>query len=174
MSEEIVSDVILKLLRKKHALLKIKNFENYLFIMVKNHALNLLKIRSKEKANVQIDQIQDYLVPYDSNPEMKMINNDLAQVLDDAISKLPPKRRLVFLMIKDENMSYKQAADILEISERTVEVHLRMAMSDLRKSLKGFYDRYHKKKSHFKSSFSIHIPINSPALKVFKLMPSQW
>ena len=71
-----------------------------------------------------------------------MINDDLGQLLNGALEKLPPKRGLVFKMVKDENMSYKQVAEILEISERTVEVHLKLAIQDLRKLLSNYYDEH--------------------------------
>ncbi|UCS92025.1 RNA polymerase sigma-70 factor [Echinicola marina] len=131
MAEEVVSDVILQLLQKREGLLQIQNFEGYLFKMVKNRALNMLKVSSKEKGKISIDDIQDYLIPDVSDPEKRMINSDLRRELNRVIENLPPKRRLVFKMVKDENMSYKEVAEILEISERTVEVHLKLAISDL-------------------------------------------
>uniref|UniRef100_UPI0035932A16 sigma-70 family RNA polymerase sigma factor n=1 Tax=Aquiflexum sp. TaxID=1872584 RepID=UPI0035932A16 len=69
-----------------------------------------------------------------------MINNDLGTLLHQVIEQLPPKRGLVFKMVKDENMSYKEVGEILEISERTVEVHLKLAIKDLRKALSHYYD----------------------------------
>ncbi|WP_215224890.1 RNA polymerase sigma-70 factor [Echinicola shivajiensis] len=141
-AEEIVSDVILQLLQKREGLLQIQNFEGYLFKMVKNRALNTLKVASREKGKISIDDIQDYLIPDVSDPEKKMINSDLKRELNRVIENLPPKRRLVFKMVKDENLSYKEVAEILEISERTVEVHLKLAITDLRVTLQQFYDEY--------------------------------
>ncbi|MBD8488494.1 RNA polymerase sigma-70 factor [Echinicola sp. CAU 1574] len=141
-AEELVSEVILKLLQKREGLLQIQNFEGYLFKMVKNRALNSIKASSREKGKISIDDIQDYLIPDVSDPEKKMINGDLKRELNRVIANLPPKRRLVFKMVKDENLSYKEVAEILEISERTVEVHLKLAITDLRGTLQQFYDEY--------------------------------
>ncbi|WP_200974805.1 RNA polymerase sigma factor [Echinicola sp. 20G] len=141
-AEEVVSEVILKLLQKREGLLQIENFEGYLFKMVKNRALNSIKASSREKGKISIDDIQDYLIPDISDPEKKMINGDLKRELNRVIANLPPKRRLVFKMVKDENLSYKEVAEILEISERTVEVHLKLAITDLRGTLQQFYDEY--------------------------------
>ncbi len=152
-AEEVVSEVLLKLLHKKGDLLKIDNFEGYLFSMVKNQSLNLLKTVSKDKGNVRIDDIQDYLLPDISDPERKLINNDLGKTLNRVIQKLPPKRRLVFKMVKDENMSYKEVGRILEISERTVEVHLKLALEDLRAALQRFYDEHRDRIPFSKESF---------------------
>jgi RNA polymerase sigma-70 factor (family 1) len=140
-AEEVVSEVFLKLLRKREDLLSIQHFEGYLFKMIKHEALNhLKKNKNKFSGNILIDDVQDYLSPDHNNPEKNMINNDLGRLLHQVIEQLPPKRSLVFKMVKDENMSYKEVGEILEISERTVEVHLKLAIKDLRKALSYYYD----------------------------------
>lgn len=140
-AEEVVADVFLKLLRKKESLLSIQNFEGYLFKMVKNESLTYIKTNNKRNSgNVLIDDIKDNLVIDQNDPEKRMINNDLGNLLQRVIEELPPKRGLVFKMVKDEQMSYKEVGEILEISERTVEVHLKLAIKDLRKALGQYYN----------------------------------
>ncbi len=140
-AEEVVSEVFLILLRKREALLEIQHFEGYLFKMVKNTALNHLKEnKSKITNTILIDNAQDYLYPDNNDPEKNLINRDLGTLLQKVIEQLPSKRGLVFKMIKDENMSYKEVGEILEISERTVEVHLKLAIQDLRKALSHYYE----------------------------------
>jgi RNA polymerase sigma-70 factor (family 1) len=140
-AEEVVAEVFLKLLRKRESLLAIQNFEGYLFKMVKNESLNYVKtFKHKDSGNVLVDDIKDYLVIDYNDPERKMISQDLAALLHQVIEQLPPKRRLVFKMVKDENMSYREVGEILEISERTVEVHLKLAIKDLRKALSHYYN----------------------------------
>ncbi|NJN26591.1 MAG: RNA polymerase sigma-70 factor [Cyclobacteriaceae bacterium] len=143
-AEEIVSDVFLTLLNKKQKLLDIEKLEGYMFVMVKNHSLNYIKSKSKSKDHLMIDDVKDYLTSDYVGAEESMINTDVVKALYVAIQKLPPKRRLVFKMVKEENMSYKEAAEILEISERTVEVHLKLAIQDLRLLLQGFYEEHRK------------------------------
>ncbi len=135
-AEEVVGEVFLKLLRKKESLLAIQNFEGYLFKMVKHESLNYIKnTKNRDSGNVLVDDIQDYLVIDRNDPEKRMINNDLGRLLQQVIEALPPKRGIVFKMVKDEQMSYKEVGEILEISERTVEVHLKLVIKDLRKAL---------------------------------------
>lgn len=141
-AEDIVSDVFLSLLSKKERLLELNNINGYLFILVKNRALDFLKSRKNEFGNIIIDDIQDYLTSDFIEVERKMTNDEIRQKLNESIQALPPKRRLVFKMIKDEGLSYRETAEILEISERTVEVHLKLAIQDLRKVLQSFYDEY--------------------------------
>ncbi|AWW32786.1 hypothetical protein DN752_23035 [Echinicola strongylocentroti] len=145
LAEEVVSEVLLKLLQKKERLLKIENFEGYLFKMVKNYSLNKLKFHKKESKHLRVDDIQDFLIPDTSDPEKDLINCHLGDFLDEVIQKLPPKRRMVFKLIKEENMSYSETAALLEISVKTVDVHLSLAIKELRKRLKVFYDEHQEK-----------------------------
>jgi len=143
-AEDIVSEVFLKLLRKRTVLLTIQHLEGYLFKMVKHEALAQIKNEGRHVLNVPVDGIRDDLSQDAVDPEKIMINEDLGHLLNGVIEKLPPKRGLVFKMVKDENMSYRQVAEILEISERTVEVHLKLAIQDLRKALRRYYEEHEK------------------------------
>lgn len=60
-AEEIVSEVFLKLLRKKDLLLTIEYLDGYLFKMVKHEALAYIKSKSHSTGSVLIDDVQDYL-----------------------------------------------------------------------------------------------------------------
>lgn len=139
-AEEVVAEVLLKLLRKKESLMAVQNFEGYLFKMVKYECLNFLKTsKNPDSGYVLVDDIKDYLITDQNNPEKSLINHDLGRLLRQVIEQLPPKRKLVFKMVKDENMTYQQVGEVLEISERTVEVHLKLAIKDLRKALSSYY-----------------------------------
>jgi len=140
-AEDVVSDVLYKLLLRRSELLNIDNFEGYLFKMVKNHALNALKFK-KNKTNIVIDDIQDHVTTDFIDADKKLMNDDLKRLLNQAVQMLPPKRRLVFKMIKDEGMSYKETAEILELSQRTVEVHLKLAIQNLREVLDSYYQEH--------------------------------
>ena len=59
---------------------------------------------------------------------------------------MPPKRQMVFKLIKDEGMSQKEVAELMDISARTVEVHLKLAVKDVRKIIKDHFTESHKEK----------------------------
>lgn len=54
---------------------------------------------------------------------------------------------MVFQLIKEDGLSYRQVADLMEISERTVEVHLKLAVKVLRQSVKQYMDQKEAKKT---------------------------
>ncbi|EON79235.1 hypothetical protein ADIS_0240 [Lunatimonas lonarensis] len=73
-AEDVVAEVFLKLLGKKDSLLTIQNFEGYLFKMVKNESLRYIKSQNKkDTGNVLVDDIKDYLVVDQSDPEKRIV-----------------------------------------------------------------------------------------------------
>jgi len=69
--------------------------------------------------------------------EQKEFNEFVIQIIEN----LPPKRKMVFQMIREEGLSYREVAELLDISERTVEVHLKLAIKDLRENIALYLDR---------------------------------
>ncbi len=60
------------------------------------------------------------------------MGEELRSVIFQAVESLSPKRKMVYKLIKDEEMSYKEVALLMGISERTVEVHIKYAMKMIR------------------------------------------
>lgn len=141
MAEDIVSDVLIKLLRNKKETFNKENFIGYLYQCIKNQSLDHLK-RNRKQPLVDINYNDaDYFILDKSTPHSQLIQKEFEKVIVDCVESLPPKRKLVFKLVKDEGMSYKQVAGLLDISERTVEVHLRIAISQLKSSIDEYLDR---------------------------------
>ena len=54
-----------------------------------------------------------------------------ADVLDAVLTVMPPRRREVFLLVREESLSYQAAAEVLGLSQNTVHTHMRLATKDL-------------------------------------------
>ena len=134
-AEDIVSEVLIRLLKKRKELFKIQNFEGYLFLSVKNEALNHLKQSKRNNNLVSIENEHDCFSSDFVDPLNKLLEEELRDLIYHTIEKLPPKRRMVYKLIKDEGLKYKEVAELLEISERTVEVHLKIAVKELREKI---------------------------------------
>ncbi len=63
---------------------------------------------------------------------------DLQQKIAAALAALPEKCRLVFEMSRFQQMKYREIAEELEISQKTVEAHMSKAMKSLRKQLRDY------------------------------------
>ncbi len=128
-AEELVSDIFVKCWKRKSELLHVKNIETYLFIAAKNQALNYVK-RFSSIHLVAIDESSMQLVDM-YRPDREMEKRELLFKLDQAIESLPRQCRIIFRLVKDEGMKYKEVAEILGISQRTVQTQLFRAMKKL-------------------------------------------
>ena len=145
-AEEIVSEVLIKLLKKRKTLHEIEKFEGYLFTMIKNQSLNYIKQNKKNINHLSIENAEDFFSTERIDPYEKYLESELRDLLNKAIELLPPKRQMVFKLIKDEGMSQKEVADLMDISIRTVEVHLKLAVKDVRKIIKDHFTESQKEK----------------------------
>lgn len=129
-AEEIVSDVFVKCWESRKNLTEIANPETYLFVAVKNQSFNYLK----KFSNIHLVQLEssntvEFVNTFD--PEKEMERKELHFLLDQAISSLPQQACIVFRLIKEDGMKYKEVAEILNISPRTVQTQLFRAMKKL-------------------------------------------
>lgn len=138
-AEDVVSDVMIKLLKKRDQLPEIINFNDYLFRAVKNQSLNLLK-KNSHNASMGLEDIpEDLLTDNYVEPFEKVLAIELQEIVKNLVEKLPPKRKMVYLLIKDEGLRIKEVAELLDISEKTVKKHLELAIRNLRSEIESLY-----------------------------------
>ena len=137
-AEDIVSDVLVKMLKKRKELFALENFEGYLFLSVKNQAISYNK-KHKLGTYQEIKEIEnDFLYPDYEDPEKMMLQQELIRVLEDAVNQLSPRRKMVFKLIKDEKLKYKEVAELMDITVKTVENHMDLAIKQLRETLTDY------------------------------------
>ena len=118
-AEEIVSDVFIKLWQIRNQLNTIQNLKVYLYCITKNLSLNYLA-KASRNPSVQLEQIEVESVIEFKTPEDIYISNEIIRNLKLAIQELPPQCRIIFLLVRDQALSYKEVAKILNISVFTV------------------------------------------------------
>jgi len=130
LSEEIVSDVFIKIWEKRHQLDKVENLSYYLFTAVKNRCLNELK----DQKNRETIEINDVAIEFKSlyyDPEQKLISEEMISKIQKAIRELPPRCRLIFKLVKEEGFRYKEVAELLQLSVKTVENQMSLAFKKI-------------------------------------------
>lgn len=140
-AEEIVSDVFVKCWLNRKNLTEIQNPETYLFVAVKNQSLNHIKKYSTIHL-VQIEETDSVEFVNTYNPQKEIENKELIFRMDQAIAGLPQQCRIVFRLIKEDGMRYKEVAEILNISPRTVQTQLFRAIKKLSVILTQ-YNKHH-------------------------------
>ena len=125
-AEEIVEDVFIRLWENRTELCKINNLKVYLFVAVRNKALNYLEWKSRDI----ISYLETYPVDIPSannTPDNLMITKEMAMRINKAVESLPPKCKLIFTLVREEQLKYREVADILDISPRTVDTQMTIA-----------------------------------------------
>ncbi len=129
-AEEIVNDVMVKVWEKRDTVNNIENLETYLFVAVRNHCLNYLQKYSRYHVVVALQTGFAETISI-SDPSRDLEWKEINLKLSLAIEQLPDQCRTVFKLIKEEGFKYKQVAEILNISPRTVETQLFRALKKL-------------------------------------------
>lgn len=132
-SEDLVQDVFVTLWIKRDQVNPDLNFENYLFTICYNSVRKFFRRKNIEH------KVKDYLLKNspESIPETAntVICNELMEMVERAVEKLPPKRKLVFKLSRQEYMQIKEIAESLSISTRTAETHLTKALGFIKREL---------------------------------------
>lgn len=128
MAEEIVADVFIAVWRHRKDLREITNLKWYLYAATRNIALNHLRKYAHHKT-WHLDEAS--LPEYEINPEAQLISNEMMQHINVAINALPPQCRLIFKLVKEDGLKYREVADLLNISIKTVENQVGIALKKL-------------------------------------------
>lgn len=134
-AEEIVQDFFVEIWEKRARLTIEISIKSYLFQSVKNRCLNFIqhhKIRTQ-----YVESLLSETTPKVSVDEV-YVEFDLAEKVEEAIGSLPEKRREIFRLSREEGLKYREIAERLNISVKTVETQMGLAIKTLRKKLKKY------------------------------------
>ncbi len=133
-AEEIVQDIFVKFWEKREQITVDLSIKNYLFRSVKNSCLNIIK-HNKTRAQYA----QHILAEAEKNNfSDNYIEVDLAKKIEESIESLPEKRREIFRMSREEGLKYREIAEKLQLSVKTVETQMSLAFKHLRNKLKNY------------------------------------
>jgi RNA polymerase sigma-70 factor (ECF subfamily) len=128
-AEEVVSDVFMKVWKKRAGLNRIHNLKLYLYISTKNTALNYL--RNQKKIMLQPEQYFVQLQSIYFNPEKLMCTAEMMKRVQKAINDLPPRCQLIFKLIKEDGLKYREVANLLHLSVKTIENQMAIAIKKI-------------------------------------------
>lgn len=126
-AEEIVSDFFIMVWQKSESLVKIDQIKLYFFVSIKNLSINRLKLI--KRGNISFNE--DYFVQFKSpffNPAEILLSKEAVDQIMEAVNALPPKCKLIFRLIKEDNLKYAEVASLLNISVKTVEAQMAIAI----------------------------------------------
>ena len=134
-SEDIVQEVFMELWKKRESIKITTSIKAYLRRSALNRALNYLR-KNKVKFEEEV-QIPDH-GSLDSGGQSNMEVMELQDRINGIIDELPERCRIIFCMSRFEEMSYKEIAEALSISVKTVENQMSKALKILRTRLQPY------------------------------------
>ncbi|MBB2949560.1 MULTISPECIES: RNA polymerase sigma-70 factor [unclassified Sphingobacterium] len=129
-SKDVVQEVLIRFWEIKRDMISDPAAKYYLFTAVRNRCITILR---KKIYNISTDELTLEVAdePYIEQPE-----RDVQKLIQEAMDGLPPKCREVFTLSRVENLTYKQIAEKLNISIKTVENQMGKAIKHMREFIK--------------------------------------
>jgi len=129
LAEEAVQDVFLKIWQNQEKAAEITNFENYLFIISRNHIFDMIKKIARE-TNLASDITYKNSASDDTDTAIK--DDQYNVILNQIIEQLPPQQQKIYKMAKMEGLSHQKIGENLGISTETVKKHMAQALKFVR------------------------------------------
>ncbi|QKJ30669.1 RNA polymerase sigma-70 factor [Mucilaginibacter mali] len=137
-TEEILHDMFLKLWEDRANLARVQSFNSYIFRIAKNKLLNLYK--HQQVARKAIDYFTQNASESTDAADERLIYRQYQSVIDAAINSLPPKRRQVYELCTQQELSYDEVADQMGISRSMVKKQIYAAKDHIREYLQMHAD----------------------------------
>ena len=131
-AEDIVQDSMFIIWENRSKIQSKLSVKNYIYKIAYHQFINTYR-KNKEHLNF-VDEVKKSALDYFIEKDDDFLNNRKRIILDE-IQKLPPKCREVFLLNKKSGLKYKEVAEELNISVKTVEIHISKALKRLRNKL---------------------------------------
>lgn len=136
-AEDIVQEVFFSLWQKRKSLDIRTSLKSYLFSAVLNGCRNRmrhLKVVDQHRQSTEKAQLISVINGYD-----QLVHQEVSKTIDNTIDNLRANTREIFLLSRFEGLKYKEIAETLNISVKTVEKHIGIALKSLRKNLQGHH-----------------------------------
>ncbi len=134
-AEDLVADVFYTFWNTQAYMSVNRSFRAFLFRSVRNRAYNYLA--NEFRKSDSLDSAAQQETALSNGPESMMRYNELYQKVDELVAALPPQCRNVFILNRFEGKRAKDIAQDMQLSVRTVEVHIARALATLRDGLRN-------------------------------------
>lgn len=138
MAEEIVEDVFIAVWKNRATIKDINNLQVYLFVCTRNISRSYLR-KYKNKTVINFEEVQLPHFTVSITPEDMLISGEIIRRINQSINELPPKCRLIFKLVKEDGLRYREVAELLEISLKTVENQMAIALKRIHAAVTIFF-----------------------------------
>ncbi len=136
-AEDILQDLLLKLWSRPEEWKEIDNPEAYCYRAIRNMSLDRLAAASNRKSVLPRPDEEERSFIDSESPHSRLVRKEQQELIVQCLSQLPERQQVVFRLREIEEMSYRQIADTLVISENLVKVSLFRARKKMQELLSG-------------------------------------
>ncbi|MET3877341.1 RNA polymerase sigma-70 factor [Chitinophaga sp. OAE865] len=128
-AQDVVQEVFLTIWKNRSSLPDIERPQHYLYTMAKNRILS----EFRKKLMIPIPDDVEQLQPATDLPaDERLATKQLRELVQAAVNQMPPQRRAVFELSRQEGLKYEEIAARLGISRETVKGHMIKALAQVR------------------------------------------
>jgi RNA polymerase sigma-70 factor (ECF subfamily) len=145
-AEDLTQETFLRVVKQASAYEQRAKFTTWLFTLARNLCIDASRRRIHRKAqsldstDEEGNSLLDRTAASGPAVDRQVIGHQLQARLTEAIDSLPEDQREVFLMRESADLSFKEIADVIGVSENTVKSRMRYALEKLRASLEEYQD----------------------------------
>ncbi|GAB4247150.1 MAG: RNA polymerase sigma-70 factor [Ekhidna sp.] len=139
-AEEMVQEVYLYIWEKRAQIEIQTTLKTYLYSAVKNKCLNYIKLELPKQQSM--GDLSEVMLSVSEGRKDEGENEQLKRYIKNAVDALPTKCRTIFMLSRNAGMTYEEIAEELDLSKKTVENQMGIALKKLRESLEDVYKRY--------------------------------
>ncbi len=133
-AEEIAQEVFMYIWEKRETIEIQSSLRSYLYSAAKNRSINYLKLELP-KAQAQMD-ISEHEVGFEAPAKDEGQAKYVSQMVKQAVDALPKKCREIFILSRNAGLTYDEIAEELDLSKKTVENQMGIALKKLREALR--------------------------------------
>lgn len=113
---------------------RVNSLDNYLFTIARNEAFDSLRRRSSRSRYEQYTLLDG--MEHSDRLSLTYDMEQMERIVEKCVEEMPPQRKLVFRLSREEKLTNQEVADRLQLSKRTVDRHISLALNDIRFALK--------------------------------------
>jgi RNA polymerase sigma-70 factor (ECF subfamily) len=133
-SEEITHDVFMKIWKNKSKTDPERSFQAYVFVIAKNEICRHARRKARQPASSVLSANGSVL--NDDRTEQDLFFTDYMRLYKSLLDALPSKKKQIFILHRHEKLSYREIADKMQLSVKTVEFHMHDCLQWFRKGLR--------------------------------------
>ena len=138
-AEDLVTESLMYYWENRHRLEEVKDIPLYILVTLKNKCLDYLQ-RERTWNNIAENLLsnKEWELQMRISSLEALFSNEVQELVNQALAKLPEKSRHIFIMSRYEGKNYQTIAKETNLSVKSIEFHISKALNLLRKELKDY------------------------------------